>query len=249
VTEGLFLDASGPWDGRARIGTTTRRGGVSRGPYAALNLGDGAGDDPAAVRENRRILVRTLGLDREPCWLRQVHGTRIVRARARALPEREEADGAWTDEPGVALAVLTADCAPVVFHVPSRGRLAVAHAGWKGFARGVLEAALDALGGAEADSQAWIGPAVDPAVYEVGPEVRDACLERCPEGTDLFRPTAGDRFACDLPGLIARRLTRLGVGRVIASRYSTAEAHLFYSYRREARTGRQATLAWLLDPG
>jgi len=248
VTDEIFLDASGPWDGRARIGTTTRRGGVSQGPYAALNLGDGSGDDPTAVRENRRILVRTLGLEAEPCWLRQVHGTRVVRVRARSLPASEEADGAWTDEPGVALAVLTADCVPVVFHAPSRGRLAVAHAGWRGFARGVLEAALDALGGAEAHTQAWIGPAVDPAVYEVGPEVRDACLERCPEGADLFRSTVRDRFACDLPGLVGRHLARLGVGCVVASGYSTAEVRLFYSYRREAPTGRQATLAWLLEP-
>ncbi len=244
MTDDLFLEASGPWGGRARIGTTTRRGGVSRGPYATLNLGRGVGDDPAAVTENRRRLVRALDLPGEPCWLRQVHGTRVVRMTAGSVPDTEEADGAWTDEAGVVLAVLTADCVPVVFHAPDRGRLAVAHAGWRGFARGVLEATLAACGGGGAETRAWIGPAIDAAAYEVGPEVRAACLARCPSGSDDFRSTRGDRLTLDLPALVARHLAALDVGRVIASGRSTAEADLFYSYRREGRTGRQATLAW-----
>ncbi len=238
----LFLEATGPWTGRARIGTTRRHGGVSRGPYATLNLGRATGDDPAAVTENRRRLVRALELPAEPAWLRQVHGTRVVRARASGTPVLEEADGAWTDEIGVVLAVLTADCVPVVLHAP--GRLAVAHAGWKGFARGVLEAALAALGAAGAETQAWLGPAVEAAGYVVGPEVREACLARCPEGTDLFRPR-GERWTCDLSGLVSRRLRALGVGRVEATKHTTSEPD-FYSYRRDGTTGRQATLAWLV---
>ncbi len=246
VRTDLFLEAVGPWVGEARIGTSTRRGGVSRPPYADLNLGAGTGDAPEAVAENRRRLTAALHLPAEPFWLRQVHGTRVVRA-SRGPVEPEEADGAWTDEPGVVLAVLTADCVPVVVHVPRRGRLAVAHAGWRGLARGVLEATLEAIGGGRG-AEAWIGPAIDPALYEVGPEVREALLTRCPTGASHFRPARDGGFFCDLPALTARHLHALGVERVVPCGRFTSETELFYSYRRERETGRQATLAWLVAP-
>lgn len=239
----LFLEAEGPWPADARLGTSTRQGGTSRGPWSALNLGLGTGDDPAAVAENRRRLRARLALPSEPVWLRQVHGTRVVRASPATRPDREEADAAWTDTPGVVLAVLTADCVPVVF--VGRDRLAVAHAGWRGLVRGVLEASLEALGVPPASLAAWIGPAIDAPSYPVGPEVREACLARAPTAEGCFRPVGDGRSFCDLPGVVACRLRELGLGGVHPSgRFTAAEPDRFYSYRRDGVTGRQATLAW-----
>lgn len=241
-----FCKAQGPWDDWAVVGTTTRVGGVSRGPWSTLNLGVGTGDDPRAVAENRRRLCRGLALPREPCWLRQVHGTRVVRVTATTRPDREEADGAWTDEPGIVLSVLTADCVPAV--LLTRDRLAVAHAGWRGFASGILESALEVLG-RTSQVLAWIGPAIDPLTYVVGEDVLDACLRRDPGCGSYFRPARGGRFHCDLPGIVAHHLRALGIRRVYRSwRFTATEPEWFYSYRREGTTGRQATLAWLL-PG
>lgn len=229
-----------------RVAMTFRSGGVSRRPYASLNLAAHVGDDPAAVAANRRRVRRALDLPGEPCWLRQVHGTSIATgARTASNPE---ADGAVTGAPGQVLAVLTADCLPVVLVARTDRRIAVAHAGWRGLAGGVLEAALDALGAAASGVEGWIAPGIGAANYVVGDDVCRA-FRKTPGWPDAFAEAGGGAWRCDLAALARARLEAAGVTQVWVSGACTYEdAGRFYSYRRDGETGRTATLAWI-EPG
>lgn len=240
-----------PLGGGIRALATTRHGGVSQGAFAAFNLGDHVGDDPAAVAENRRRLLAATGCTRIQ-WLRQVHGNRCVRVTAATTLEAPEADAAWTDEPGLGLAVLTADCVPVVVCAPDRGAIGIAHAGWRGLVGGVLEALVEALPVPAAELVAWMGPAIGPADYQVDAPLV-AAIERLPGGTQLLGQVVvpdvvPQRWRLDLVALAARLLERSGVGRIDSTGISTFADPRCYSHRRAAAsggpTGRMATLVW-----
>ena len=222
--------------------TTTRRGGVSRPPHGALNLGAHTRDDPDAVAENRRRLCRALALPAAPVWLRQVHGTRVVAAhRAEGVPE---ADGGWTDQAGFVCAVLTADCLPVLLCDGRGARVAALHAGWRGLADGVIEAGIRALGG-PCGLMAWLGPAIGPGAFQVGDEVRAAFLAHDAGASGSFRSDGPGHWRADLYALARRRLAAAGVAAVYGGGFCThTEAGRFYSYRRDGETGRMATLIW-----
>lgn len=226
---------------------TTRSGGVSGGPYASLNLAQHVDDDPSAVRRNRQLLRAALALPSDPVWLQQVHGTVVVEAGAASTGVT--ADAAWTGTAGVVCAVLTADCLPVLFCNRPGTHVAVAHAGWRGLAGGVLEATVAALvaAGASADSLlAWLGPAIGPENYEVGADVRDALLRVDPAAEAAFRVHGPGHWRLDLYAAARLRLSRVGVIAVSGGDYCTvADPGRFYSYRRDRVTGRQATLVWL----
>lgn len=226
---------------------TTRNGGASRAPWSALNLGDHVGDDPATVLHNRELLRDALELPGDPAWLQQVHGTAVVDA-ARA-GEREAADASWTTSRGVVCAVLTADCLPVLFCNRAGTHVAAAHAGWRGLAAGVLESTVAwlAADGVRPDSLlAWLGPAIGPATYEVGDEVREAFLRADPGAGSAFRPGRPGHWRLDLYGAARQRLRRAGVTAISGGNFCTlAEPERFFSHRRDGVTGRQATLVWL----
>jgi len=232
---------------------TTRAGGVSSGPYASLNLGDHVGDDPAAVRRNRALLEAALGLPAAPTWLRQVHGTAIAVLDGPAGATPPTADAAATGLPGIVCAVLTADCLPVLLCNRAGTQVAAAHAGWRGLAGGVLEATiamLAARGALPHTLLAWLGPAIGPADYEVGNEVRDAFIRTDPEALSAFRPARPGHWWLDLYTAARQRLQRAGVPQVSGGDLSTAgDAARFYSHRRDGAaggaTGRQATLVWI----
>lgn len=227
-----------------RACSTTRRGGVSGPPYDALNLADHVGDDPSAVAANRRRLREALDLPGQPCWLRQVHGTRVVAVSA--AESGTPADGAFTDRRGVVCAVLTADCLPVLLCTAAGDWVAVAHAGWRGLAHDVLEAAVDAAPVAGDRLLAWLGPAIGPQSFEVGDEVRQAFLARDPRAAGAFVPGAGGRWLADLYQLARQRLASRGVPAVFGGGLCTLrDAERFYSFRRDGRTGRMASLIWL----
>lgn len=232
---------------------TTRRGGVSEPPFDQLNLALHVGDDLGAVRDNRAALRTALHLAREPVWLEQVHGNTVVRADllvGRPGPP-PQADASVTSQPGVACAVLVADCLPVLFCDRSGHRVAAAHAGWRGLAGGVLEATVDALGVAPASILAWFGPAIGPERFEVGAEVRAAFVDRDPGAAACFvaRPTA-DKFLCDIFALAKRRLAAVGVTQVHGGGICTvSDPGSFFSYRRDGRTGRMAALIWMERKG
>lgn len=222
---------------------TTRTGGVSTGAFATLNVGRRGGDDPAHVDENRRRVFAALGVPTEPCWLRQVHGTRVVHVPEEA--GEPEADASFTTQARVVCVVQAADCLPVLFCDDGGSVVAAAHAGWRGLAAGVLEATVARLPAPPANLMAWLGAAIGPGSFDVGPDVHAAFVGRDAGAAVHFRAAAPGKFRADLYGLARQRLARAGVTRVYGGGRDTfAEADVFYSYRREGRCGRMAALIW-----
>lgn len=241
---------------------TTTREGPSRSEYG-FNAGTRCGDDPAAVAENRSFLGEVLLLPSEPCWLQQVHGTRVVvmdpplqREADLPQPERDaagrvcvtvpEADAAVTRSPGVVLAIQTADCLPVLFAAQDGGEIAAAHAGWRGLSAGVLENTLAAMHAAPSDVLAWLGPAIAAESYEVGDEVREAFLAHDPTAESAFGATRPGAWSCDLSELARQRLRNAGVSRVAGGGFDTFTDPRLHSYRRDgAKSGRMVSLVWM----
>ncbi len=221
---------------------TLRTGGVSGGPYASLNLGDHVGDEPEAVAENRRLLREALALPAEPLWLEQVHGTGVARFDG---PDRPQADAAVALAPGQVCAVMVADCLPVLLADRHGACVAAAHAGWRGLAAGVLEATVAAMPADPSQLVAWLGPAIGPDAFEVGPEVRAAFIAADAAAADAFRPGTGDRWLADVYQLARQRLARAGVTEVHGGGLCTvSDPARFFSYRRDGVTGRMAALVW-----
>jgi YfiH family protein len=233
---------------------TTRRGGVSTGPYAGgldaggLNLGLHVGDDAAAVQANRALLQTRL--PGRPAWIAQVHGKGVVDAATVEPGVTQEGDASIATRPGVVCAILTADCLPVLFADLDGKVVGAAHAGWRGLAGGVLDATVAAMRAAGAGTiTAWLGPAIGPQAFEVGADVRAAFDAALPgQAADAFRPYPGrpGKYLADIDLLARRTLARAGVTRVHGGGRCTAtEAAWFYSYRRDGVSGRQASLIWL----
>jgi polyphenol oxidase len=221
-------------------GFFTREGGVSAGVYASLNGGPGSGDDAAAVAENRARVARCLGAG-HLVSLHQVHSADAVRVAGPWEGDRPRADAMATDRPGLALAVLTADCAPVLLADPRAGVVGAAHAGWKGALGGVLEAAVEAMEGLGAERDrivAAIGPAISQRAYEVGPEFVERFLDDDRENGRYFAGGPGDRAMFDLPGYCLARLGAAGVGMAAWTAHCTySDPDRFYSYRRACHAG------------
>ncbi len=235
-----WVEAQWPYADRLRVLTTTRAGGVSEGPCSGFNLAGHVGDNPDHVAANREILARHLG--HLPIqWLDQVHGTRVVEAGGESLPE---ADAVWTTTRGQVLAVLTADCLPVVLADRAGTNIAVAHGGWRGLINGILAATVTAM--PTRPEVAWLGPAIGADVYEVGDEVLDQVAAEGPQFEQALRrgPLPGKGYL-DLAGLARLQLVSQGIQNVYDAGLSTWDTGHFYSYRREGQTGRMATLAWL----
>ncbi len=234
------------WPARETIGalTTTRRGEHRPGPYGGFNLALHVGDDPEAVLANRGALVSRLGLPRSPCWLHQVHGARVIDAAdAGADPE---ADGAWTSVPGVACAVLSADCLPILLCDRAGTRVAALHCGWRGIAKGVIAAGIAALARPPDGLLAWLGPAIGAGRYEVDEPVRDAFTASSGCLAEAFSPSRPGHWHLDLYRAAHLSLGTLGVRAVYGGGYCThAEPDRFYSHRRDGTTGRMASLIWL----
>lgn len=229
-------------------GFFTRRGGVSEGPYASLNCSMTSGDDPDRLRENRRLVAAAIGVPASHLLgLTQVHGDAVVTVSAPWAPgEGGRADAMVTDRPGLALGIITADCAPVLFADMRAGVVGAAHAGWRGAVAGVLErtvASMAALGATPSLIRAVVGPCIGQSSYEVGPEVRDAVLSAPLVGMDpgadgVFAPGRDDRLQFDLAGYCVARLTQAGVGQATAlGRDTLAEDTSFFSHRRRTLAG------------
>lgn len=225
-------------------GFFTRQGGVSKGPFASLNCGVFGADHPGAVQENRARAARAIGAKPELLvGLRQVHGRAVQPVQKPWPPGREPiADAMVTNRPGLALGIVTADCAPVLLADLQAGVVGAAHAGWRGALAGVLEAtigAMQALGAVPGHMRAAIGPAIRQASYEVGLDLREAILAAAGSDARFFVPGQSQhRWQFDLPGYCRARLAKAGIGAIESINADTAaEPERFFSYRRCTRAG------------
>ena len=245
----FWLPADWPQQAGLHAGTTLRGGGCSLPPYDGLNLADHVGDDPQAVQRNRDLLQQQLPLPAAPRWLQQVHGTDCVRLFGTASSKVPVADAAWTDEPGVVCAVLTADCLPILLADMQGPAIAAVHAGWRGLAGGVFQATLQSMAVAPARLQAWIGPAISATHFEVGEEVLEVFRGAgFPEDLlDQRRPETG-RPLLDLAALCRWSLRALGLNQIHGADHCCyADQQRYYSHRRSAPSGRMASLIWRDD--
>ena len=226
-----------------RACVTTRTGGISVPPFDSFNLGDHVGDDPSAVAWNRQHLQDLLGC--RPAWLSQVHSSTAIKAMADSCAT---ADASWSDVPGEACAVLTADCLPVLFCADDGSEVAAAHAGWRGLVDGVLEATVAAMRTPPARVLAWMGPAAGPSRYEVGVEVYDAFVSRDWSAGSAFTSTRERHWHVDLYALARGRLQAAGLAPAHihgGGLCTISDPQRFYSHRRDRRTGRMASLVWM----
>lgn len=229
--------------------STLRIGGQSQAPYDGWNLAQHVGDVPAAVAHNRRLLRQALSLRHEPLWLQQVHGVQVVRAgdsvaHTDAPPEADASIASGASPPCV---VLTADCLPVLFCAQNGSEVAAAHAGWRGLAAGILERTVASFATPAGELLAWLGPAIGPASFEVGAEVRARFVDADAAAANAFDPH-GPRFMADLYALARQRLVGAGIraGAIYGgTRCTFSEPTHFFSYRRQGTCGRMATLIWI----
>lgn len=234
--------------------TTLKRGGYSRGPCKGLNLATHVGDDLLAVQINRRLLNSELRLPQEPYWLTQVHGSAVV-----PIPSSEslksyypEADASISFNPGEVCVVLTADCLPILLCDEKGTRVAAIHAGWRGLAAGVIEAAVERLACLPSSIMAWLGPAIGPDAFEVGEDVVEIFENAHTDINKAFKSINASKWKADIYTLAKLRLEALGIMRIFGGDFCTyTEQDRFYSARRAAQTGsqtgRMATLIWRIS--
>ncbi|MGB8634005.1 MAG: peptidoglycan editing factor PgeF [Rhodanobacteraceae bacterium] len=241
----VFPDWPAPVGVRAVV--TTRHGpGVSPPPLDRLNLGLNSGDTPANVSSNRRALEHVLKLPSAPRWLRQVHGRDVAELGPIAADEEPRVDAAVSHIRGTVLAILSADCLPVLFCSEDGKHIAAAHAGWRGLAAGVLEAVVQSLGVPGDRLLVWLGPCIAASSYEVDDTVRHAFMRSDVGVERAFVPTRSEHWSCDLECLARHQLQKAGVARIHGGGFDTFGDERFYSWRRDgAQSGRFASLVWL----
>lgn len=240
-----------------RSAISLRAGGVSKAPFNSNNLALHVEDNPAHVLANRQTLVTALNLPCDPLWLEQVHGTDIVYApNIKGVPKAQgipSADGSYTDTANTVCAVLTADCLPVLLCNQSGTHVAAAHAGWRGLCNGILRDSVATFAQHDDQIMAYLGPAIGPQRFEVGAEVLEAFLIKAQNVEHqqaikaAFVPSsAAGKHLADLYALARAELAACGVTAVYGGEYCTfSQSEQFYSYRRDRKTGRNASLIWL----
>ncbi|MGQ0442327.1 MAG: peptidoglycan editing factor PgeF [Methylophilaceae bacterium] len=225
---------------------TTRVGGVSLAPYYSLNLGSHVQDNPLHVAQNRQFLSQWM--PSEPVWLNQVHGIQVVNAAiTHCVPN---ADASFTTDKNVVCVTMTADCLPVLL-CDTQGKVAAAvHAGWRSLCDGVIEATVEAMQVDKPAVMAWLGPAIGPQAFEVGPDVRAQFIAQDVSASLAFQ-ASGDKYLGNLYQIATQRLRRLGITQIYGAGQANEmwctynEASRFFSFRRDGDTGRMGTFIWL----
>lgn len=231
---------------------TTRQGGYSQAPFDSMNLGDHVDDDRDCVKKNRAYLKQVLDLPRDPLWLNQVHGTTVVNVDHQPIVKHKQeiidADAEVAYQTGSVCAVMTADCLPVLFCNQQGTAIAAAHAGWRGLQAGVLEATVATLSCPTSEVMAWLGVAISPKYFEVGHEVRAAFMLDDHVAKAAFVPSLNEgKWFADIYHLARLRLSAVGVTQIYGGGECTFNSQSqFYSYRRVAKTGRMASLVWMI---
>ena len=250
-----WITPNWPVPTHVKAASTTRAGGVSQSAYDSLNLGAHVGDELQSVLANRRIVKESLNLPSEPIWLEQVHSTVVADADS---PQPElTADASVSHQVGKVCVVMTADCLPVLMTNQSGSVIGAAHAGWRGLNDGVLETTLDEMAVASQEVMIWLGPAIGPKHFEVGEEVREAFVSQHKQATEAFNASQNEnKWYADIYQLARIRLVAMGVSakHIYGGGYCTysdkksdieGDSEKFFSYRRQATTGRMASLIWL----
>ena len=222
---------------------TTRIGGFSEHPYNSFNLAAHVGDDDKCVQRNRELLCHSLNLPAEPCWLEQTHSTRVINLDNESS---RNADAAITRKAGKIAVVMTADCLPILLCNRTGSEVAAIHAGWRGLADGIIEATVIEMKSSASQLLAWIGPGISQQCFEVGDQVRDIFIAKNNNADRHFVANRPAHWLCDLPALATDILTRLEVAEINRAEYcSYNDESLYFSYRRNATTGRMASLIWI----
>lgn len=241
MTDLAFITPDWPAPNNVRALQTTREGGVSRGAYASLNLGDHVKDAPQHVAANRQLL--SAHLPSEPVWLNQVHGVRVIDAALSTC--LESADASFTSRKQVVCVTMTADCLPVLLCDQAGTVVAAVHAGWRSLCDGVIEATVAAMPVPSGQLMAWLGPAIGPHAFVVGGEVREQFIAKDAQAVSAFK-AKGDKWLGDLYTIARQRLQTIGVTQVYGGgRCTHNEPETFFSFRRDGDTGRMGSFIWL----
>lgn len=224
---------------------TTRQGGVSLPPFDSLNLGPHVGDSNANVEENRSRMLADMLHCNKIGWLEQVHGTQVAQlcASESSIPK---ADASVCSIPGIACAVMTADCLPILIGAIDGSQVAAVHAGWKGLAKGVLEQTLRQMDVPSEELRVWLGPCIGPDAFEVGSDVYHMFTKLSPRNKKAFLPESDSKWLANLQHLALMKLVSLGVKQIAAdTRCTHSTSDIFFSYRRASVTGRMASAIWI----
>ncbi|MBI4006186.1 MAG: peptidoglycan editing factor PgeF [Gammaproteobacteria bacterium] len=239
-----WIPAKCPVPDNVHAGTTTRMGGMSDPPYDTFNLAEHVGDNPKSISHNRELLRKQLNLPAEPRWLKQIHGNRVITAQTENLTV--PADGIITDQANTVCVVLTADCLPLLLCDAQGTKVAAVHVGWRGFSKNIIANTIEMFSAKRKHIMAWMGPCISTSHYEVGAEVRDACLNVCAIAGQAFTPGRDDYWYADLHELVRCQLEYLGIENIYGGDYCTySDSKLFFSHRRDGITGRMASLIWM----
>lgn len=243
-----FVQPDWPAPEHIKACVTTRQGGESQVPYETFNLATHVGDDVQSVLKNRAAVQRALALPSAPFWLQQEHTSKAIFWDGRSYETPPVADASWTTHASLVCTVLTADCLPLLVTNEEGAFVAAIHAGWKGLAENIVSKTIQALPGKREDMLVWVGPAISQPYFEVGKEVFDVFVNESAETEAFFNPHSqnSQKWYADLPGLVEFKLNQLGVNQVFQSGLcSYRDREWFYSYRRDQKTGRMASLIWM----
>jgi YfiH family protein len=241
-----FITPDWPSPRNVRALTTLRTGGVSQGAYQSFNLAVHTEDDPVRVEQNRQLLKRYHHLPRNPMWLSQVHSDHVICIDdIPAEAETPVADGAWSKQPGHVCAVMTADCLPVLLCNKQGTRVAAVHAGWRGLASGIVTEGVRVMQEPAEQLLVWLGPAIGPTAFEVGSDVVQAFTDKDARNVKAFKQVDNSHWLCNIYHLARNELNALGLTAIYGGDLCTyEEAERFYSFRRDGKTGRMASLIW-----
>ena len=237
---------SATWQSLHNVGTlsTTREGGVSKAPYNGLNLGLHVNDSQADVLKNRSVLNNFL--PNPAIWLNQIHSADVITVDQQFdFNKLHNADALYTRLVDQPLAIMTADCLPILLVSDDENEVAAIHGGWRGLEQGIIKNTLECFSSKYENINAWLGPAIGPTQFEVGAEVLELFQKRSSSFVQAFTPQANGKYLADIYGIARTLLTQQGVKNITGGDYCTvSQSDLFFSYRRDGQTGRMASLIW-----